>query len=711
MNYQDDKDKTILQYDAQGFIISQKRVNDQIATQMVDIKDILEKCLKEFNSRNQSKPKLNAFEQALLDAQVKPVDFADIFKEQANPMVQTAVILDRVAKSIEDLIDESIPQNNKSVSGTPGIQRRAIEIDSPEAVVREFSKQKRDANGRFVGDKDQAENNKSVVNKTAQMLGSAIKEVMPHSPNGVDPTVDAINEVATVLSPVKRVAGVMLRPLTGVMKNRKRNEPLPKEQSDHNRKQLKALQKIADNLQSKGGLFGAIGKLLGGGKGGLLGLAGGLLGGLLGKGGKGLTKLLKFGKGLPVVGALLTAMSFSRWDKKNTQEKGQTVGSAVGGLAGGALGTLFGPVGTIVGAGVGSWIGEKLGGVVAPYVKQWTDSLISADIPSMIKKAWDGFVDLVSNAFDATPAGAVVDGAKKVAKGGVNAFKTMKSVIGQALHDTFSGESEPVKRVAQFGDAAKSSKNTTDARSKALNFFMQKGWSKEQAAGIVANIETESSFNPKAVGDSGKALGLAQWHPDRQANFKKQFGKDLRNASLEEQLEFIHFEMTKGTEKPAGNKLKKAKTAREAGALVSKYYERPSAKELEASKRGNLAEQVLKNHVGNSNSNVKNTTLEQSMTSEINKNNIHNTTASTPTVTTQKAIKPMATRTQSLAASYTPPKLETKIEPIKEYLTSPDPQKVHVVNSNSGNISQNVSDRILAHAITGGLGMGDRWNG
>lgn len=80
-------------------------------------------------------------------------------------------------------------------------------------------------------------------------------------------------------------------------------------------------------------------------------------------------------------------------------------------------------------------------------------------------------------------------------------------------------------------------------------------------------------------------------------------------------------------------------------------------------------------------------------------------------LSTQPAVTPVALRPNSLAASYTPPKLETKIEPAKEYLTSPDPQKVHVVNSNSGNISQNVSNRILAHAITGGLGMGDKWNG
>jgi hypothetical protein len=43
----------------------------------------------------------------------------------------------------------------------------------------------------------------------------------------------------------------------------------------------------------------------------------------------------------------------------------------------------------------------------------------------------------------------------------------------------------------------------------------------------------------------------------------------------------------------------------------------------------------------------------------------------------------------------------------KEFLTSPAPQEVVVKNQNSGTINQNVSNRLLAHAITGGLGMGD----
>src|SRR5260364_215450 len=72
----------------------------------------------------------------------------------------------------------------------------------------------------------------------------------------------------------------------------------------------------------------------------------------------------------------------------------------------------------------------------------------------------------------------------------------------------------------------------------AVSFFEQKGWTHKQAAGIVANLKIESGLNPNAVGDGGKAYGIAQWHPPRQAEFRRAFGKDIRAATLTEQLEF-----------------------------------------------------------------------------------------------------------------------------------------------------------------------------
>lgn len=127
----------------------------------------------------------------------------------------------------------------------------------------------------------------------------------------------------------------------------------------------------------------------------------------------------------------------------------------------------------------------------------------------------------------------------------------------------------------------------------AMGYFQSQGWSREQAAGLAANIKRESSFNPGAVGDSGKAYGIAQWHPDRQAEFQKKFGKPIQGSSLEEQMAFMHYELTQGNERGAGNKLRRTSSAAEAAAAVSMHYERPSDRAGEAAKRGQLALAML----------------------------------------------------------------------------------------------------------------------
>lgn len=122
--------------------------------------------------------------------------------------------------------------------------------------------------------------------------------------------------------------------------------------------------------------------------------------------------------------------------------------------------------------------------------------------------------------------------------------------------------------------------DTTDKASKedidkATKFFEGKGWTKEQAAGIVGNLITESGLNPKISGDGGKAYGIAQWHPDRQLEFKKKYGKDIKDSTLEEQMDFVDWELRGGTEQKAGKSLMKAKTASDAARIVAHKYERP----------------------------------------------------------------------------------------------------------------------------------------
>lgn len=121
-----------------------------------------------------------------------------------------------------------------------------------------------------------------------------------------------------------------------------------------------------------------------------------------------------------------------------------------------------------------------------------------------------------------------------------------------------------------------------------IGVLMGLGWSKVQATGLAANIQAESGGKHTAVGDGGLAYGLGQWHPDRQANFKRAFGKDIRQSTREEQLRFIDWEL-RNTEKGAGDRLRQSTTAADAAATVSRFYERPKNTEVEARNRANIA--------------------------------------------------------------------------------------------------------------------------
>lgn len=134
------------------------------------------------------------------------------------------------------------------------------------------------------------------------------------------------------------------------------------------------------------------------------------------------------------------------------------------------------------------------------------------------------------------------------------------------------------------------SKGNAVASSAVIDFFRAKGWTEEQAMGIAANLQQESGFRHDAEGDGGSAYGIAQWHKDRQNNFRKFANKSIRESTAAEQLEFINYELTEGAEKPAGDRLRMASTAYDAAATVSRYYERPADKDGEAERRGRLAE-------------------------------------------------------------------------------------------------------------------------
>lgn len=135
----------------------------------------------------------------------------------------------------------------------------------------------------------------------------------------------------------------------------------------------------------------------------------------------------------------------------------------------------------------------------------------------------------------------------------------------------------------------------------AKKFFIDKGYNNEQAAGIVGNLSQESlglNHKQKQIG-GGPGYGIAQWEKPRQKLFKKTMGIDIKDSTLDQQLEFVNWELN-NTEKRAKRELKKTKSAKQAAVSFRKHYERAgvphdnvriaNAKRVEKLPTGNLTD-------------------------------------------------------------------------------------------------------------------------
>ena len=247
--------------------------------------------------------------------------------------------------------------------------------------------------------------------------------------------------------------------------------------------------------------------------------------------------------------------------------------TALGALLGGLAGSVFPGIGTLGGALVGGaggfvaslfmddstsahYIGTKLFEVLnedksAKSTKMASESKAAADVAaaSALKTA-----KMASESKSATSAAAA------------SAPKTAKMVQGSAGMQTPAATGSELKAVSESGNAKE-----------AMTFFISKGWTKEQSAGIVGNLMAESGTTMKTnlPGDGGEAYGIAQWHPDRQQNFAKQFGKPIQQAGFKEQLEFVNWELN-NTEKAAGVALRAATAPDQAAIIIDAQYERSS---------------------------------------------------------------------------------------------------------------------------------------
>lgn len=256
----------------------------------------------------------------------------------------------------------------------------------------------------------------------------------------------------------------------------------------------------------------------------------------------------------------------------------------------------------------GPWLASR----IADVAKQMIDAAIwiaekIRDVVNTLRE-WDTETDGLSTKLIAlavllkvTGAGSIIGGVLSLAAafmrvaGAIGLVQT--GLVGLAAYAGWKAGEAIGHKIDQYIQQATGNKDETlggflyeffHRGDTALRFFKDRGWSSAQAAGIVANLKAESNFSPSATGDNGNAVGIAQWHSDRQLDFKNLFGKDIRDASFMDQLNFVDWELRNHPEY-GGNMLRAAQNAESAARIVSRYYERPADAAGEADRRARIA--------------------------------------------------------------------------------------------------------------------------
>ncbi|MFM0022196.1 phage tail tip lysozyme [Paraburkholderia azotifigens] len=157
--------------------------------------------------------------------------------------------------------------------------------------------------------------------------------------------------------------------------------------------------------------------------------------------------------------------------------------------------------------------------------------------------------------------------------------------FGNALRGRGSATMAELNQQTAVGNGAQLEQARSD-----VEWYMNHGLSRDRAIGMVANISRESGFDERAVGDNGKAVGLFQWHPDRQALYERTFGRPLASASHEEQLGYSLWEL-QNNEAAAGKALLATNGAGPSASTVASLYERPKDPN-EANVRAGIARQL-----------------------------------------------------------------------------------------------------------------------
>lgn len=108
-----------------------------------------------------------------------------------------------------------------------------------------------------------------------------------------------------------------------------------------------------------------------------------------------------------------------------------------------------------------------------------------------------------------------------------------------------------------------------NATQQAMQYFMGKGLTDYQAAGLVGNLFRESRLVPTATNAGSGAYGIAQWLGPRKKNLFAKYGK---NPTFNQQLDYVWHELG-NTHRTGLKAIKSSKNAEEAARNAMGYYE------------------------------------------------------------------------------------------------------------------------------------------
>jgi len=636
-------------------------------------------------------------------------------------------------------IDNPIPTPNENTNGSPTPPIQDIEPALPPAPLddgrrnnghsnsppsddpdsnnnnRHGNGRRRNARGQFEGDNapptddptpdDGRRNNGRRRNSRGQFEGdgsggliNGIKNAIRSGfalgnadTQNIDPTVDAVRELSDLMSPLAKVGKTMFKGAAWLFRRKKKRE----EPSDQEQRQQSRIEKLLKRIAGS-----RVGQAAGSG----FNLFGGLFSSLTGTAGS-----LLSGLGKILTGAILPALGLTAAFK------------------------------------FGEWVGGKIYDAIEPALSSTIDAVMA--IPEKISKAWDSVVAAASNGIEAIvnyvkekkdkakgvyeqAISNTADNFEKADKATKGVWETGKGVYKQAVENTadnFGKAAKATKGALELGKGVykQAVSNMTDKMEDVFSGGSQTPISKVNTAG--------KGFNETQLADGSvvKRTGSRNWRNNNPGNIEYgDFAK--KHGAIGSDGRFAVFPTYEAGRSAKSDLIFNGKNYKDLDLMgaINRYA---PPKENDTAK---YQRTVLK-AVGGANKRMADYTpqererimdaMEKMEGFKAGKTEIvkaaDKTTSTMPTVSAMvqaplnavNAVNGGMTSTVSAktfapAIPTTVPKLLARPLPetpkVKQQVSTKEqpPMKVSVVDGGS-TIGQNVSDRHLAHAVTGGLGM------